>query len=108
MQQTTKFGLPLPAADDYYDINHYRTAMQRLDSGAVKGTGVGNLRAITQEAFADLDPDASTLYIVTGSSDFTLYLGDKPLQSTGGVMAAAESVISAGASGIIGYEEVSV
>lgn len=71
-------------------------------------TGLDGLKLVEKDAFGSMERSESTLYIVTGSSDFALYLGDKPLQSTGGVMAAAESVISAGASGIIGYEEVSV
>lgn len=86
MQISEKFGLTLPEQEDYYDISVYAENLRQIDRNAVAGIGgIAKIRVLSSENYAAIDtPAEDVLYIVTGDTNFNLYLGELSIASGSG------------------------
>lgn len=108
MQETPKFGLPVPEADDRYDIAVYAQALALLDSLAPRCSGLTHIQALARSAYDALEaPLEGTLYIVLEEGSFSLYLGELALKAGGGSPLATNfvTVHTASLTGAVGQLE---
>ncbi len=84
-EYTGRFALEKPNQDDYYDIEVYKRNLEKLNNGAVKGTGVAEIKVMSQSEFNAIESkDDETVYLVASGNDLTLYLGSVSLSNAGG------------------------
>lgn len=75
-QYTSKYGLQLPDATDYYDIGVLNENFVALEA-AVQGNGIAAMVSLTREAYDMMQHDTNTLYYVDESNGtITQYKGD--------------------------------
>ena len=82
MRSSERLNIPIPELDDAYNIDVYSSLINTIDTSMVVGTGVGAIRAVTEEEYAALETkNSSTLYAVTSETGFRLMLGELPLNA---------------------------
>lgn len=95
MTETKRFGLLLPEQDDYFDVEHLNHNMEILDVSIPKSVDIASMQVLTADAYAALGSyDAKTLYLVVQDGAWLPYLGEMPIQQSGGGGTAVSLILT--------------